>query len=138
MPRPRCVRKVSNNPRVRGLKPIGLPVRMSETLSLGLDEVEALKLADLEGLYQEEAARRMGISRPTFSRLLTGARRVLAKALIEQSTLFVGPSPATITDEEGEWPCPVHVGRHRRGRRCLCHDGDEPDESAGSQEGNHE
>ena len=60
---------------------------------LGMDELEALRLADLEGLYHQEAARRMGISRATFGRILASARRKLALALIEQQVLAVGEGP---------------------------------------------
>jgi len=62
---------------------------MLETVVLGLDELEAIRLADLEGLYQEEAAERMGISRPTFGRLVGVARRKVADALFHGRALAV-------------------------------------------------
>ncbi len=62
-----------------------------ETLELGADELEALRLADLEGLYQEECARRMGISRTTFSRTLTQAHQTVADALVHGKRLVVAP-----------------------------------------------
>lgn len=65
-----------------------------------LDEYEALRLADLEGLYQDEAALRMNISRPTFSRIIDGARRKMAEVLVEGKVLRI----------EGG---PVHLSRHR-------------------------
>jgi len=51
-------------------KPAGVPACALEQMTLTLDEVEALRLADLDGLYQEQAARQMKISRPTFSRIV--------------------------------------------------------------------
>jgi predicted DNA-binding protein (UPF0251 family) len=62
-----------------------------ETVSLRPDELEALRLADLEGLYQEECAQRMGISRTTLSRTLTEARRKVTDVLINGKRLVVEP-----------------------------------------------
>ena len=62
-------------------------MRSLEEVTLHLDEIEALRLADLEGLYQEEAASRMGISRPTFSRITAGARWKVADALVHGKAL---------------------------------------------------
>lgn len=69
------------------------------TLVLEADELEALRLADLEGLYQEECARRMGISRSTLSRTLARARRKVAEALVQGRRLILAtpdePGPAS-------------------------------------------
>ncbi|NEX20267.1 DUF134 domain-containing protein [Thiorhodococcus mannitoliphagus] len=70
-------------------KPCGRPGRDRERISLRADEFEAVRLADLEGLYQEAAARRMGISRTTLSRTLAEARRKIAEALVEGKRLVV-------------------------------------------------
>ncbi len=56
---------------------------------LELDELEAVRLADLEGLYQQEAARRMNVSRATFGRILAGARRKLAQAVVGGQELVI-------------------------------------------------
>jgi predicted DNA-binding protein (UPF0251 family) len=58
-----------------------------EQVTLSLDEVEALRLADLQGLYQEQAAKQMKISRPTFARIIEEARRKTAEALIHGKAL---------------------------------------------------
>jgi predicted DNA-binding protein (UPF0251 family)/predicted Fe-Mo cluster-binding NifX family protein len=63
-------------------KPLGIPARMLETVTMTLDEFEALRLADYEGLYQEEAAGRMSVSRPTFGRIVASARRKVSEALV--------------------------------------------------------
>ncbi|OPX94719.1 MAG: hypothetical protein A4E62_02823 [Syntrophorhabdus sp. PtaU1.Bin002] len=60
-----------------------------EQIGLGLDELEALRLADLEGLYQEEAAARMNVSRPTFGRIINEARRKVADAIINGKVLVI-------------------------------------------------
>ena len=82
MPRPCCMRRIGFAPPVIYFKPAGVPLCELEEVILTLDEVEALRLADLNGLYQEQAAQRMKISRPTFARIVEAARRKVADALI--------------------------------------------------------
>jgi uncharacterized protein len=120
MPRPKCPRRVIDGGEIRGLKPVGVPMRALANLSIGRDEVEALRLSDIEGLYHEEAAERMGVSRATFSRIVSEARRKLATALIEQKAILTGPSPAAVAADGLERSCPVHGGLRRRGRWCRC------------------
>jgi predicted DNA-binding protein (UPF0251 family)/predicted Fe-Mo cluster-binding NifX family protein len=71
----------------RVMKPAGIPARELEEVRLGLDEAEALRLADLEGLYQEAAARSMGVSRQTFGRIVEAARRKVADAVLNGKAL---------------------------------------------------
>lgn len=78
-------------------------------MRLTLPELEALRLADLEGLYQEEAARRMGVSRATFGRILEGARRKVAEALVTGKGLEVEPEGTEAVEVRG-WRC--HRWRH--------------------------
>jgi predicted DNA-binding protein (UPF0251 family) len=54
-----------------------------------LDEFEAIRLADLEGLYQEQAAGRMQVSRPTFGRIIESAHRKVAEALVQGRALVI-------------------------------------------------
>lgn len=103
----------------RGFKPIGRPVTELEVETLRLDELEALRLADLEGLYQEAAAVRMGVSRPTFARILARARSAVARAIVEDRVLVVGDGPV-VTGDDRPLPCPVHGGGRRRGLGCRC------------------
>jgi predicted DNA-binding protein (UPF0251 family) len=88
-------------------------------VDLTLDGLEALRLADLEGLYHEEAADRMGVSRATFSRVLTAARREVADALVNGKAIRVGGGAVAWQSPES-WPCPLHGGMRRRGRGCRC------------------
>jgi predicted DNA-binding protein (UPF0251 family) len=90
-----------------------------EVEELRLDELEALRLADLEGLYQEAAAERMGVSRATFARILARARSAVARALIEERVLVVGEGPVVAASHK-PLPCPVHDGGRRRGQGCRC------------------
>ena len=87
MPRPCCLRHIDVNPCAVYFKPAGVPVRMLEEVILTLDELESLRLADFDGLYQEQAAEKMHISRPTFSRVVEQARRKVADALIHGKAL---------------------------------------------------
>jgi len=74
-------------PEVTYFKPAGVPLRLLDENVVTLDELESLRLADLQGLYQEEAAQTMEISRPTFARIVESARRKVADALIHGKAL---------------------------------------------------
>ena len=89
MPRPRKRRILAQTPRPAIYKPAGVPLDGLRHVSLLHEELEALRLADLEGLIQSEAARRMGVSRSTFQRIVTRARHQVALALIEGHALQV-------------------------------------------------
>jgi len=82
-------------------KPVGVPARGLPEVTLGLDELEALRLADLDGLYQEAAALRMGVSRQTFGRIVESARRKVADAVINRKCLLIGGGD-NIIEEKGE------------------------------------
>jgi len=70
MSRPQCCRRVAGKPIASVFYPARNPSREPVAIVLTLDEFEAIRLADLEGLYQEQAAERMSVSRPTFGRIL--------------------------------------------------------------------
>lgn len=81
MVRPCCPRKVSWFPVCCCFRP-GEEFPPQGEVTLTLDELEALRLSDLEGLYQEEAAKKMEVSRSTFARILSMARRKVVEALV--------------------------------------------------------
>lgn len=119
MPRPCCLRRIEFRPTCTLFKPAGIPARDLEWVELAADESEAIRLADLEGLYQEEAAERMGISRPTFSRIVEQARRKVAMALIHGKALLLAvhqPSLNEIPKGETIMPNGDGTGPLRRGR----------------------
>ncbi len=89
MPRPKCFRRVCGMPDKNYFKPRGIPVSMLEEVVLRLDEFEAIRLADHEQLYQEEAAKLMSISRPTFGRIVEEAHKKIADALINGKALKI-------------------------------------------------
>ncbi len=73
-------------------KPKGIPLVDLEEVALSLDELEALRLADCEGRYHEDAAREMKISRATFGRIVKQARRKAAEALTQGKALRIETS----------------------------------------------
>jgi hypothetical protein len=88
-------------------------------VTLGLDELEAIRLVDRELLYQDAAAERMGVSRQTFARILERARRAVAECLVDNKILLVQPA-ATIEGPPERPGCPIHDQARRRGRGCRC------------------
>jgi len=89
MPRPIKWRRVDSIPSVTHFKPAGIPLYSLEEVNLTVEEVEAIRLKDLEGLEQEECAQRMRISRPTFHRVLESARRKLADAMLNGKAIRI-------------------------------------------------
>lgn len=87
--RPRKCRLVRSDPRARFFKPRGVPLCELSVVKLKDEEYEAILLADYQGLDQEQAASLMGVSRPTFSRILASARKALATVLAEGAALEV-------------------------------------------------
>ncbi len=86
-------------------KPRGVPLKRLEEVALGIDELEAVRLADLEGLYQDAAAERMRVSRATFGRIVAAARRKIAEALVSGKAIRIAGGSVA-------W-----AGNRRRGRR---------------------
>lgn len=110
MSRPVQTRTIEFVPRIVYFKPAGVPRVELEEVALTLDELEAVRLADLNGLYQEAAAPKMDISRSAFARTLESARKKIADALIHGKSLKL----------EGG---PVQAGPGRAGvcpRDCPC------------------
>jgi uncharacterized protein len=82
MARPIKCRRVDFFPGVGYFKPAGIPLGDLEEIQLSIEEIEAIRLKDLEGLEQEKGAERMNISRSTFQRVLTSARHKIADAIL--------------------------------------------------------
>jgi predicted DNA-binding protein (UPF0251 family) len=72
-----------------------------ERIDLERDELEAIRLCDLDGLSQETAGERMGVSRGTVQRLVSGARRKVAAALVSSAALYIAPWTEGMTGKEG-------------------------------------
>jgi uncharacterized protein len=89
MPRPVKCRRVAFLPDVLYFKPAGIPARDLDEVELTIDELESIRLADLEGLYQEDAAGHMRVSRQTFANILVSARGKIAECLIQGKALRI-------------------------------------------------
>jgi predicted DNA-binding protein (UPF0251 family) len=108
MPRPFCRRRVGWRPGISTFLPVSSNCLHPEPeiIALNLDELEALRLADLECLYQEQAAEKMGVSRPTFARILESARKKVAEALVKGKGLVIGGGPVEVEPESKPKPKP--------------------------------
>lgn len=93
MPRRPFDRQVSAPPPCGVFKPAGVPASSLEDVVLTVDEYEAVRLADHDGLYQEQVAERMGVSRQTVGRILRAARGKIAEALVHGKTLRIEGGP---------------------------------------------
>jgi predicted DNA-binding protein (UPF0251 family) len=89
MTRPPKRRRVEFLPIVNYFKPAGIPLRTLEDIRLSVEEAEAVRLKDLESLEQEQGAKRMNISRPTFQRVLAAARQKVADALLNGKAIRI-------------------------------------------------
>ncbi len=86
-PRPKKQRCCESACPCQAFKPNGIPLSSLKRITLFRDELEVLNLCDLEGLFQEQAGERMGVSRGTVQRLLASARRKTAEALVSGAAL---------------------------------------------------
>ncbi len=89
MVRPRKYRFVGTEPEVLYFKPRAIPLRDLEEVKLNLEEFEAVRLKDQEGMSQEQCAKKMKISRPTFQRILQSARKKIADFLVNGKALRI-------------------------------------------------
>ena len=89
MSRPHKCRRIGCDPKTGYFKPRGVPLRQLEEVNLTLDELEAVRLADLEGMYQEQAALKMNISRQTFGNIIVAAHKKIADALLNAKALKI-------------------------------------------------
>jgi uncharacterized protein len=98
MARPTNCRKIGCLPESTYFKPRGIPLLDLEEVVLGVDEFEAIRLADLKRMYQEDAAKKMKISRQTFGRIIDSARRKVAEALVEGKALRIEGGKISVAD----------------------------------------
>ena len=87
-------------------KPRAVPLAAMEEVTLSVEELEALRLAHKEGLYQQAAAERMGVSRATFGRVLDAAHRKVTEALVSGCALRIEGGAYRIGSEKCE-RCPL-------------------------------
>ncbi len=114
--RPKRRRFVRFNPEITYFKPAGVPLRYLEEEILSLDELEAIRLADLEGLYQLSAAKKMKISRITFQRILNSTHKKVARTLIYGKAICLRGGEIIMPNLDGTGPQGLgpRTGRGRR------------------------
>ncbi len=102
-----------------------IPLRKSNVINLQLDELEALRLADVLGMTQEEGAEAMEVSRSTFGRILESAHRKTARALVEKCALKIEGGPVTMRSRNFQcrdcghsWSEPFGSGRPQNCPEC--------------------
>ncbi len=108
-PRQLRPRKVSNPPIVSGMKPYGFKLANNkiESIFLHLEEYEALRLCDHEGLNHLEASRLMDVSRPTLTRIYARAKQKVATALVEGRQIIIEGGKVFF---DSEWFACAHCG----------------------------
>lgn len=89
MSRPQIFRNISGQPDIVYFKPAGVPLKDLKESTLSVDEFEAIHLKDLDGKDQEECAKLMGISQPTFHRLILSSRKKIADAIINGKAIRI-------------------------------------------------
>lgn len=125
MARPCKCRCVCGNPRADYFKPRGVPILQLEEVVLTLDELEAIRLADLDGLYQEEAAKMMNISRQTFGNIIESAHNKIANAIVNAKALKINGGIVKMMQKQflcydckNEWSVPYGSGRPAECPKC--------------------
>ena len=125
MPRPFRCRRVRCKPDANYFKPRGIPTDLLEEVNLTMDELEAIRLADLEGSYQEDAAKKMNVSRQTFGNIIVSAHKKIADVLVNSKALKIEGGVVkmierhfTCSDCKNEWTLPYGVGRPSACPKC--------------------
>jgi len=109
MPRPCRCRRIRCKPDTSYFKPRGIPIEVLEEVRLTLDELEAIRLGDFEELYQQDAAKKMDISRQTFGNIINLAHKKIADVLLNAKALKIEGGVVEIV--------PRQKSRMRLGRR---------------------
>ena len=131
MVRPKKERWIHHEPDVTYFKPKGIPLRDLEEVELTFDEVECLRLANMEKLSQEDAAKKMNVHQSTFQRTLTRAREKVSDALVNGKAIRIGGGnykmqrrgrmQGKALGPSGVCTCPKcgHEQPHIRGMPCI-------------------
>lgn len=126
MPRPRLCRRIGFEPNITYFKPAGIRMVELEESVLTVDEFEAIRLKDMLGMDQEQAAKKMNISQPTFHRLILSARKRIADAIVNGKAIKIqGGVYKTVPELKQPMRGMGRGGRKRRGfggpaMICVC------------------
>jgi len=105
MPRRKRHRLVTREPPVSVYKPAGIPAKKLEEILITIDEFEAIRLADFEGMSQRDASTIMQVSQPTFNRILSSARSKIAKGIVQGFVLRIEGGRYVLADGSGILEC---------------------------------
>ena len=128
MPRPTKCRRIFYSPDFICFKPAGIPGKNLEQVILTLDEFEAIRLADSEGLYQEDSAKQMNISRQTFGNIITSAHKKIADCIINGKILKLEGGKINMPESKNftcskcshKWSVKPEEGRPSECPSCRC------------------
>lgn len=126
MPRPFKCRQIGCEPDILYFKPRGIPVARLEEVVLTMDEFESVRLADLEGMYQDDAAKKMNISRQTFGNIVNSAHKKIAEALVNGKAIKIeggiyqmqGFKKFKCFECEHKWETAYGMGRPQECPKC--------------------
>ena len=125
MPRPLKIRRIGCKPNSNYFKPRGIPLADLSEVVLTMDELEAVRLADFEGIYQEAAAKRMNVSRQTFGNIIKSAHQKIADVLVNAKALRIEGGVVTMIEKRfhcndcnHEWSVPHGMGRPNECPQC--------------------
>ena len=127
MTRPTKIRHVASMPEVTCYRPAGIPFALLEEVNLTMEEIESIRLKDVEGLDQKDGAKRMGVSRPTFQRILCAARCKIARGLTQGQAIRIGGGVFELNIRRMEcktghyWDVPANSGNKAEFICPLCH-----------------
>lgn len=99
MPRLKVIRKIYNPPLMKGYKPFGIKNLETRIIKINFDEFESLKYMNYEDISQKEAALKMGVSRPTFTRIYNSALKKLTRSLVDGCTIEFDGGEVYCADE---------------------------------------
>jgi len=125
--RPKCLRRIEFDPNITYFKPRGIPISDLDVTILTLEELETLRLVDLNGLEQEQAAQKMGISRRAFWDELQKARKKVADALVNGKAIEIKGGNYVMAEKrkfkcyecQHEWKEPYGTGRPQKCPNCA-------------------
>lgn len=119
MARPCKCRHIANQPGSTYFKPRGIPLTCLEEVCLALDEFEAIRLVDMEGMHHETASRRMKVSRQTVSNILASAHRKIADALTHGKALRLEGGPVRLMARRQRFPRYRTMRKENRMKICI-------------------
>jgi len=102
MARPKKKRCIYNDPGLRYFKPRGIPLTQLNIIHIELDEYEAIRLSDLLGMSQIEAAKHMNVSRGTYQRILNSAHKKIAEALDKNCAIELKGGTVEIINQQNQ------------------------------------